>query len=172
MPRAARPLLASQAQPGQVRLVRLTGAQAAGVLGGELPAGLVAGRGWPHEDTAAGLRIGLSTGSDAVEAFLVELGGVVIGDAGTFGGPDPQGRVEIGYGLAPPYRGRGHGTALVALLAAHVLGRPGVGAALARVDPANIASRAALRRCGFAATGADPDGLLRYELLGAGAGAG
>ncbi len=53
------------------------------------------------------------------------LGGLLIGECGTKGGPDPDGTVEIGYGLAAPWCGRGYGRELVAGLSAWLLDRHG-----------------------------------------------
>ena len=50
----------------------------------------------------------------------------MVGDCGTFGPPDDEGRVEIGYGLAAPFRGRGIGTEAVGALADWVAAQPGV----------------------------------------------
>src|SRR5688572_28332655 len=67
-----------------------------------------AGRGWPHGDTLGALRLALD--HDGALGWVVTLDGAVVGDCGTHGGPDEQGSVEIGYGLAQPYRGRGYAT--------------------------------------------------------------
>jgi RimJ/RimL family protein N-acetyltransferase len=54
--------------------------------------------------------------------------GRVVGDCGTFGPPGEDGRVEIGYGLAAPFRGQGIGTEAVRALVDWLVtqaGRPG-----------------------------------------------
>ena len=61
----------------------------------------------------------------------------------------------IGYGLAAPYRGHGYGTELVRALSRWLLRQPGVRHVVAQVEPDNAASRATLRRTGFAADGPD-----------------
>ena len=58
--------------------------------------------------------------------WLVTLDDLVIGDCGAHGDPSPGGDVEIGYGLAEPYRGRGYGTELVTALSDWLLAQPGV----------------------------------------------
>jgi RimJ/RimL family protein N-acetyltransferase len=64
--------------------------------------------------------------------------------------------VEIGYGLAAPYRGKGYGTEAVRVLADWVAAQPGVTAVTADVEVGNNASRRLLERLGF--TLVDPDG--------------
>lgn len=123
------------------------------LVGGELAA-VVAGEGWPHEDTMDGLRTVLR----GAQAWLVTLDGVVIGDCGRFGDD------EIGYGLAAPYRGRGYGGELVAALSRHVLAQPGVKRVIAcGVLADNVPSRRALRRAGFVET-RDEGGTVDYAL--------
>src|ERR1700759_5034834 len=67
---------------------------------------LPAGAGWPHADTRDGLGMALRLGH--APGWLITLGGTVIGDAGIHGEPDSHGDVELGYGLAEPYRGHGY----------------------------------------------------------------
>ena len=87
--------------------------------------------------------------------WLVTLDATVIGDCGTAGPVHETGEVEIGYGLAAPYRGHGYGTELVRALSRWLLRQPGVRHVVAQVEPDNAASRATLRRTGFAADGPD-----------------
>ncbi len=111
------------------------------------PDGLRHGPGWPHADTLDGVRMVAEHGS---EAWLILEEGVVVGDAGTFGPPDEQGDVEIGYGLAEPARGRGLATEFVPALARHVIARSDVRRVVARgVLAGNAPSRRALERAGF-----------------------
>src|SRR5580658_6796659 len=100
--------------------------------------GTTAGEGWPHEDSMDGLQ-GVAQGSSL--GWLVTLDGAVIGDCGTHGQPDPAGVVEIGYGLAAPYRGRGHGKQVVAALSQWFLRQPGITGVLAHTLPDNGPSR-------------------------------
>src|SRR3954470_3816015 len=103
-----------------------------------------AGDGWPHEDTLDALRLGSPL------MWLVELDGVVIGDAGTHGPTDASGDVELGFGLAAPYRGRGYGREMVAALSSWLAGQPGVRRVVAReVDASNVPSRRCLEAAGF-----------------------
>jgi Acetyltransferase (GNAT) domain len=87
-----------------------------------LPEPLRAGEGWPHADSYDGLR---SATVDSY-AWLITLEHVVIGDCGTHGTADEDGDIEIGYGLAEPYRHRGYGGSIVPPLTAWLLARPEV----------------------------------------------
>lgn len=163
-----------------MRLPRLSGEQVAlhpvpydvavGVLAGDPAAalagiGLTAGEGWPHADTADALRGLAGHGCPGDEdGWLIVLGDEVIGDCGWMGGPRPDGEVEIGYGLAAGYRGRGLGTAAVALLCRWVERQPGVRALTAQVLPGNEASRRLLLGMGFSEAGTNPP-YLRYVRL-------
>jgi deazaflavin-dependent oxidoreductase (nitroreductase family) len=118
------------------------------------------GKGWPHEDSLDGLSMIADGGS---LGWLVTLDGLVIGECGTHGPVDPDGAVEIGYGLAAPYRGRGYGRALVAALSQWLISRPGVTRVLAHTLPGNTPSRRSLERAGFRLDGED-DGECRYVL--------
>src|SRR5436305_3115434 len=126
------------------------------------------GGGWPHEDSVDGLRMaaqGISL------CWLITLGDVVVGECGTHGPPGPAGVVEIGYGLAVPYRGRGYGRQTVRALARWLLGQPGVSAVLAHTDPRNLPSRRSLEGAGFRFEG-EAGGQCRYRLTGQGGGSG
>jgi RimJ/RimL family protein N-acetyltransferase len=124
----------------RLRLIPISDAEAEAILRGDLSA-VDAGEGWPHEDTLDGLRL--------APGWFVSLDGVVIGDCGTHGDADDEGRVEIGYGLAAPYRGRGYGTELVTALARWLLRQDGVSCVVAETDAGNAPSRRALERAGF-----------------------
>ncbi len=123
---------------------------------------------WPHDDTYDALR-GLAEHPDDTGpgTFLVVLeegagtGGTVIGDCGWFGPPseqahgtpnEPDGQVEIGYGLAPSARGAGHGRAAVVLLLDWVR-EQGAVSARAEVLPGNEPSLRLLTGLGFARDG-------------------
>lgn len=104
--------------------------------------GLQPGRGWPHGDTAAGLRLGAG-------AYLILHEDVVVGECGLAGPPGPDGGWEISYGLAAPARGRGIGTEAVAVLAAWAEVQSGVTGLTADVLVGNLPSRRLLERLGF-----------------------
>jgi RimJ/RimL family protein N-acetyltransferase len=118
------------------------------VLAGELGP-YVAAPGWPRDDTAAALSFRAVRGM----TWLVAVDGIVVGELGTKGPPHPDGRVEIGYGLAAPSRGRGLGTRAVGILVDWLLGRDDVRSVIAHVDPENHPSSRLLLRLGFRRAG-------------------
>jgi RimJ/RimL family protein N-acetyltransferase len=126
------------------------------LLAGE-DAGLPLADGYPHADTLDALRMFVENGSTDDDGgwFVTLADGRVIGDCGTIGWTDQDGRVEIGYGLAAPYRGKGYGTEAVRVLADWVAAQPGVTAVTAEVEVGNNASRRLLERLGF--TLVEPD---------------
>lgn len=109
--------------------------------------------GWPHADTVDALRPVAESGGAGT--FLVVVEGRVIGECGWYGPPGDDGTVEIGYGLAGPSRGRGHGAAAVAALLEWVCAQPGVRAVSAEVESQNVPSRRVLERLGFAVAGTE-----------------
>jgi RimJ/RimL family protein N-acetyltransferase len=121
------------------------------LLAGE-DTGLLLADGYPHADTFDALRMFVEHGETEQDGgwFVTLTDGRVIGDCGTLGWTDEHGRVEIGYGLAAPYRGRGYGTEAVRVLAHWVAAQPGVTAVTASVEVGNVASRRLLERLGFA----------------------
>jgi RimJ/RimL family protein N-acetyltransferase len=137
-----------------IALVPITPERAREIVSGDF-GGLERAAGWPHTDTIDGLRL-VESGADA---WLVELDGIVIGDCGTTG---PSGKeVEIGFGLAAEYRGLGHGTAIVRVLAATLLERGGVQRIVAHTLLGNATSRRVLEKGGFVLEN-ERDGLARY----------
>jgi GNAT superfamily N-acetyltransferase len=89
-----------------------------------------------------------------------------LGTMGFHGPPDERGRVEVGYDLAVPARGRGYATEALRALTAWALAQGDVTAVTARVDPDNAASCGVLERAGFRHVGRlDEDGgVLLFEL--------
>ena len=107
-----------------------------------------AGPGWPHQDTADAMAMAL--GSDSVPSWVITVDGVVIGDCGAFAWPDERGVVEIGYGLAEPFRGRGFATEAVAAMCEWLCTNAAATAITATsVDVDNHASRRVLEKLGF-----------------------
>jgi len=139
--------------------------------------------GYPHADTLDGLRLAVEHdgGGDGAAGhdgpgdggWFVTLAedGRVIGDCGTLGWVDDTGCVEIGYGLAPAFRGRGLGTEAVRALADWVVGQPGVRLVTASVEVGNVASRRLLERLGFRRSG-ESHGPERHWQFERGASAG
>lgn len=143
----------------RLTLVPLDSAQAEDLLVGEF-GDLVAGAGWPHADTLDGIRAAVeATDADALpwlvqltagpDAYAVLDGPVVIGDLGWKGVPGPGGEVEIGYGIAGPYRRRGYGAEAVRALLGWLDARPDVTRLSAEVRADNVGSRRLLERLGF-----------------------
>ena len=134
------------------------------VVAGDI-SGVSAAPGWPHADTVDALRPHATYGGDGeVGPWLVSLREThqVIGDCGWYGPPGDGGEVEIGYGLAAPYRGRGYGTEAVRALLSWVAAQPGVRRVAASVDASNTPSRRLLERLGFTVTDVGPQ--IRYAL--------
>ena len=117
--------------------------------------GLPLAEGYPHADSLDGLRMYVEHGGPDDGGWFVTLAadGRVVGDCGTLGWTDEQGRVEIGYGLAAPFRGCGLGTEAVRVLADWVAAQPGVRTVTASVEVGNEASRRLLERLGFLLVG-------------------
>lgn len=113
--------------------------------------GLTLAEGYPHADTPHALRMYGEHGGPDDGGWFVVLARecLVIGDLGTFGPPDRDGRVEIGYGLAEPHRGQGLGSEAVGTLVDWLVTEPGVRAVTATVEVGNEASRRLLVRLGF-----------------------
>ncbi|HYN75830.1 MAG TPA: GNAT family N-acetyltransferase [Candidatus Limnocylindria bacterium] len=139
---------------GQLLLEQVGQSRGTAILAGDLHAlrPLVAAHDWPTDDTLAGLGAALSQAhSDADTPFLVVGAdtGEVIGDCGWKSGPGPDGRAEIGYGLAPSVRGLGLGTEVVRTLTGWALAEPGCSSVVAEVLADNLPSRRALEQGGF-----------------------
>jgi ribosomal protein S18 acetylase RimI-like enzyme len=114
--------------------------------------GLIAARGWPHEDTVHGLAF-LEAGG--MTWLVLDGDGLVVGELGTKGPPSADGEVEIGYGLAGPSRGRGLGTRAVGQLVELLFARPDVRRLEADVALDNLPSQRLLERLAFTCTGGD-----------------
>jgi RimJ/RimL family protein N-acetyltransferase len=134
-------------------------AEAAALAGGDFST-VTAGDGWPHDDSLDGLRLGADGPG---RSWLAVLDGLVIGDCGTHGAAVPGETVEIGYGLAAPYRGRGYGRQMVSALTRWLLGELGAAGVVAHTGVDNVPSRRVLESAGFRLTG-EQDGQCRYEV--------
>lgn len=155
LPRLVGPRVALVPTPYDVAVTTLDGHRPIDLATGAVTsalgaAGLRVGAGWPHPGTADALRpLAEHGGSGEDGGWLVTVDGEVVGDCGWRGGPDPDGEVEISYGLAAPARGRGLGTEAVGVLAAWAEQQPGVRRLTAEVLVGNEASLRLLRRLGF-----------------------
>lgn len=83
----------------------------------------------------------------------------LIGACGYKGPPGDDGVVEIGYGIAPAYRGLGLTTEAASALSDFAFSRPEVTGVSAHTYPESNASTRILTKCGFIRTGDfdDPD---------------
>jgi len=93
---------------------------------------------------------------------LYLLDGAVVGSGGAKTAPDEAGEIEIGYGVAGAYAGRGLGTEGARQVVADAFAR-GVRSIVASMLPVNVASWRLLTRLGFVRFGEivdDEDGLL------------
>ena len=82
--------------------------------------------------------------------WIVLREGLAIGGVGFHGPPDPDGVVEIGYGVAGPHRGHGFATEAVVMHCALGFAR-GAQKVIAKTHPANTASHRVLEKAGFTA---------------------
>jgi len=88
----------------------------------------------------------------------------IIGSCGFHAPPGPDGRVEVGYRVEPPYRRQGVASEVVRALFdwAHA---QGVDRFQASVSPGNVASLAVIGRLGFRQTGVQMDDIDGEELV-------
>jgi RimJ/RimL family protein N-acetyltransferase len=146
----------------RLHLVPVDENTARAVLAGDLK-GVNAGEGWPHDGTLRALSMALKHGESCV--WMVTLDGTVIGDCGLRGDADETGMIEIGYGLAEPFRGRTYGTELVGAMTEWLLSQPGIRMIRACTLTENAASRRVLEKNGFSLTGYDESGEAIYQRL-------
>ncbi len=101
-------------------------------------------------------------------ALVERATGIEVGSAAFKGPPDAAGVVEIAYGLAPAYQGRGYAREAARALSEYALGEGGATCVRAHTRVDHAASARVLAACGFAYVGevTDPeDGLVqRWEL--------
>ena len=107
-------------------------------------------------DNGAGERRATSTGGSGSRpgrSAVDEPGGesinVVIGMCGFTGPPDANGAVELAYGIAPTYQGKGYATEAAAALVAFASADPRVRIIRAHTLPEKNASTRVLEKCGF-----------------------
>ncbi len=92
----------------------------------------------------------MALAADAGPSWVITLDGVVIGDCGAFSWPDEDGVVEIGYGLAEPFRGNGYATEAAEGMCRWLFSEARATAIIATgVDADNVASRRVLEKLGF-----------------------
>lgn len=135
-------------------------------LAGDVVAGRLAdirvGSGWPHADTAEAMAMALM--KDAGPSWVITIDGVVIGDCGAFSWPDENGVVEIGYGVAEPFRGNGYATEAAQGMCRWLFSEARATAITATgVRADNVASRRVLERLLFAPVDESPQ-QVSYRL--------
>lgn len=91
--------------------------------------------------------------------------GVIIGGIGFHGGVDDRGRVEIGYGVVPSERRKGHATQALRQLVEHARGL-GALTLFAESEAANEPSQRVLTRVGFSRYAQDERTVLFELALG------
>jgi RimJ/RimL family protein N-acetyltransferase len=99
--------------------------------------------------------------------FLFVAGGSAVGSGG-FRGVPINGRVEIGYGVAPSFQRQGIASQAVVQLVELAFGAPGVREVFAETSVANIASRRVVDKAGFRHIGqrdSQDDGLVDQWLI-------
>lgn len=79
--------------------------------------------------------------------------GVAVGQAGFKGPPEADGVVEIAYGVAPEFQGRGYATEAAQALVAYAFRSGQVRVVRAHTLPESNASARVLTKCGFQHTG-------------------
>ncbi|HEX3464624.1 MAG TPA: GNAT family N-acetyltransferase [Candidatus Elarobacter sp.] len=101
--------------------------------------------------------------------WLIVARGEVVGSIGYKHLPLPNGEVEIGYGIAPARRRRGHATRAIALLLGIARADPAVRTVLADTALENRASQRALEKNGFERVGpridpTDGEPVIRWRI--------
>lgn len=100
--------------------------------------------------------------------FIHRIDHAVIGFGGFKGAPDAEGMVEIGYGVAPSYQGRGYATQAAQALVNFAFTSPQVRVVCAHTAPEENASTSVLTKIGMRYIGVvhDPhDGdIWRWEM--------
>ncbi len=118
--------------------------------------GLDVAAGWPNEDER-GIFPGLAddlASDPALTAWIMHLivhtaDRTIIGCGGPLGRPTPTGSVEVGYGIAPPYQGRGYATEATRAMVAWSLEQASVHRVTASCLRTNTASRRVIEKVGF-----------------------
>lgn len=152
------PPLAPEIVTGRLRLERLTAADSEAILSGRRDAAWSAG--YPTAGDRAVARW-LSSPRFVPRdprfgprRIVVREGGVVIGGVG-FHGVARHGEVEIGFGIAPEWRGRGIGAEAVTAFVRYAFSLPGVERVRAVTEADNEASARTLERAGLVLEGRD-----------------
>lgn len=147
------------------------GESVAAELGAALPPAWLAEVAWLAALRAEQLRLRPADGPWLLRPILLRTDGDVrtaIGYLNFHGGPDEEGRVEVGYTLLPDARGRGYAIEAVRAAFEWATEVHGIRRFRAAVAPGNERSRNLILKLGFHQTGEqwdEVDGLeLVYEL--------
>jgi RimJ/RimL family protein N-acetyltransferase len=100
-----------------------------------------------HQGRVSGQRIQLA---------ITEGGGRPLGEVLLFGVDAGLKEAELGYLVGSRHRRRGLASGSLSLLSAYARSTLKLGRLLLRIDPANVASTAVARRCGYRLTGEPP----------------
>ena len=99
-------------------------------------------------------------GPYGVYQLVRQTDSLVVGDIGFHAPPDRSGTVTVGYGLAPPARGRGYATEALRGIIDWALEQPEVRRVEADTSHGNLASRRVMERAGMRYVGQND--LLRF----------
>jgi RimJ/RimL family protein N-acetyltransferase len=91
-----------------------------------------------------------------IQLAITLADGVPVGEMLLFGVDAGLREAELGYLVGAGYRRRGLASSALSLLSGYALGTLGLTRLLLRIDPANTASCAVARRCGYQLTGEPP----------------
>jgi len=121
---------------------------------------------WPESDLLDALPVFRSLAEDgAADGFspwiALDKDARIVGSAGFLGRPE-NGAVEIGFGIVPSERGRGHCTEAVEAIIRWVEKNGSVAILKARCEPENLASISVLEKSGFTRDG-EAEGLLEWS---------
>jgi len=133
------------------------------------------GRSWADDYPTEGDRVVAAVVGEAGDHYdegaplgplQIRLGstGEAVGGVGFLSAPDPDGVVEVGYGLADSVQGNGYATEALSAVVGWAAAQ-GVVAVEAMTAPDNVPSHRVLERCGFERAGeidADEGRLLRW----------
>jgi RimJ/RimL family protein N-acetyltransferase len=141
------------------------------LVAGEKLAGQRWADGYPLEGTlvAAGMLIRAAEKKAPAAGFGMyqifdAASGLVVGDIGFHAAPDAHGTVEVGYGVATQYWGRGIASHALRTLTKWALSQPQVKTVIARTEVDYEASRRVLEAAGFDLVEID-QGTCRYRRL-------
>lgn len=112
--------------------------------------------GWPNDDESGALPFladelarDPALAEWGMHLFIQRQEGIIIGTSGFKGRPLTDGSVEVGYGIAPAYQGRGYATEGVRALVEWALAQPTVARVIADCLPENHRSARVLTKVGF-----------------------